>query len=339
MSISNTFLEKKYINFLGPNLELFKKTTENVWNFRCPICGDSKTNKFKKRGYIFEKNGSYFVKCHNCGFSSTFKNFLKKVNPSLFREFQYEQFKEVKDVKSHKEIFKDTKETIKYDISIFNELKTINELDDNHYIKQYILGRKIPKKYYDDIYFCEKFVKFTNNLIANKLDEAKVKEHSRIIIPLIYNECVIGFQARSFHKDQQRYITIMLNNDCPKVFGYDNINKDKPVYVVEGPFDSMFLKNSIAVCGSDILSIVERLNIDKENIIIVFDNEYKSPTIVNKIRNAINNNYKTVIFPSNIVKKDINEMYIHNINIVDIVKDNVYVNLRAHLELNKKAIK
>ena len=46
-----------------------------------------------------------------------------------------------------------------------------------------------------------------------------------------------------------RYITIMLDEDSPKVFGLDRVNETEPIYIVEGPFDSLFLDNSIAMAG------------------------------------------------------------------------------------------
>ena len=64
----------------------------------------------------------------------------------------------------------------------------------------------------------------------------------------------MGFQGRAFHNPtQMRYITVMLEKDAPKIYGLDKINESKPIFIVEGPFDSLFLDNSVAMAGSDIL--------------------------------------------------------------------------------------
>ena len=65
-----------------------------------------------------------------------------------------------------------------------------------------------------------------------------------------------------------------------KIFGIDRWNKSETTYVTEGPLDSLFLKNAISSCGGDIVSAIK--NFPKENMIVVYDNEPRSPTIKRK---------------------------------------------------------
>ena len=59
------YTEIKYLNLISTQLPLFKRKKDNLWNFRCPICGDSERNKTKARGYVFEVKGKLVYKCHN----------------------------------------------------------------------------------------------------------------------------------------------------------------------------------------------------------------------------------------------------------------------------------
>ena len=71
------YTDTKYVGLLSPRLDLLKQVRSNLWNSRCPICGDSTKNRSKKRLYIYAKAQDLFVKCHNCGHGSTLGNFIK----------------------------------------------------------------------------------------------------------------------------------------------------------------------------------------------------------------------------------------------------------------------
>ena len=58
MSLS---VESKYIRLLSHRLRNFKQKKDYVWNFSCPICGDSKKNLLKARGYVYSKGNNLFV--------------------------------------------------------------------------------------------------------------------------------------------------------------------------------------------------------------------------------------------------------------------------------------
>ena len=82
-----TYVDLKYINILSGRLSLFKRKTNNLFNFRCPFCGDSQKNKLKARGYIYAKENKYSFKCHNCGTTSSVGNLIKHVDTNLFKEY------------------------------------------------------------------------------------------------------------------------------------------------------------------------------------------------------------------------------------------------------------
>ena len=126
----------------------------------------------------------------------------------------------------------------------------------------------------------------------------------------------------------------MLTDDAPKVYGLDEVEKTETVYITEGPFDSTFIRNSIALCGAD--GDVAKWGIS--NPVWIYDNEPRNPEIVRRISKTIDRGDKVVIWPPNIIKKDINELILDGITeneIMEIIKNNTYFGAIAKLKLNQ----
>jgi len=122
----------------------------------------------------------------------------------------------------------------------------------------------------------------------------------------------------------------MLDEDEPKIYGLDDINKELPVFVVEGPFDSTFLNNSVALCGSD----GDVRCLEGNDLIFVYDNEPRNREIVRRIEGCIGRKEKVVIWPSNIKEKDINDMVLAGHDVQSLVESNTYKGLEAQLKFN-----
>ena len=122
----------------------------------------------------------------------------------------------------------------------------------------------------------------------------------------------------------------MLNDDAPKIYGLDNIRTDAPVYVTEGPFDSTFIHNSIAMCGAD--ADVSKWGISSP--VWIYDNEPRSEEIVSRISRTIDRGGSVVIWPTNIEEKDINDMVMAGHDAQSVVESNVYSGLKAKLQFN-----
>jgi hypothetical protein len=329
--------EVKYINLLSSLLPKFQRKDENLWNFRCTLCGDSKKNRNKARAYIGFDNGRFSFYCHNCNASMSFSNFLKHMNPNLYNEYLHETFLKgktklpliQKKEREHKEVLGDE--------SIFNGLVRLVNLPSNHPARIYIESRKIPSHKMSELYFCEKFKEFTNSVVENYYENYEIDEE-RIIIPLT-NEfgSITGYQGRSISggTDRLRYITIMVNKEAPRFYGLENVNFNTTYYVVEGPFDSMFLGNAIATCGGQLLREIQKLNKVLYNCVVVYDNEPRNPDIVRGIKKAINASLKVVIWPQKILDKDINDMILSEIDVTETVVNHTYHGLEAELELSK----
>jgi len=121
----------------------------------------------------------------------------------------------------------------------------------------------------------------------------------------------------------------MLEEDAPKIYGLDNINNNETVYVTEGPFDSLFLRNSIALCGAD--GDVRKWGIS--SCVWVYDNEPRNRDIVTRISNTIDRGERVVIWPSNIQEKDINDMFLSGHDVQKLIELNIYQSLKAKLKL------
>lgn len=326
-----SFIDVKYISLVSSRLQKFKQVKNNLYNFRCPYCGDSQKYKNKARGYIYQSKNDHNYKCHNCGVSRSFTNFLKDMDNVLYDQYVMERYKNGltgKNSNTPEPKFDFKKPT--FSKKSF-DLPSIKELDEDHPSKAYLKNRKIPEKYFSELYYCENFKEWTNS--QKQTFTSIENDEPRIIIPLINNGEIFGFQGRSLKKNSKvKYITIILNDSHPKIYGLDNVDWDKTVYIVEGPFDSMFIENSIAMVGSDIdyMFLISNYDVD---FVVVYDNEKRNKQIVDKMNNAIESKLPIVIWPSEIQQKDINDMVLSGLNVQSVLKSNTYQGLEAKAKL------
>ena len=315
------FVDVKYINSISIRLSKFKKVKNNLYNFRCPLCGDSQKQKSKARGYFYGVKADVNFKCHNCGASMTFSSFLKELDSTMHRQYVLEKFKDGHTGKAS--VVEEPK--FEFKKPVFKKKLDLPKASEVPDAKEYLDRRKLdPKKFY----YTDKFREWTNTQ-KQTFDSVEYDE-PRIIIPLFYKNTLIGFQGRSLGPSKVKYITIMLDDNAPKIYGLDEIKTSKPIYITEGPFDSTFIKNSVAMCGSD----VDIGSFDWSDYIYVYDNEPRNREIVNRISNTISRGDKVVIWPSNILEKDINDMVLCGHDVQDLVESHVYDGLKATLQFN-----
>jgi hypothetical protein len=225
----------------------------------------------------------------------------------------------------------------------FEGLQSISKLPPDHYARKYLIRRKIPSSFWSGLYFCPEFKKFVNTLIPDKYSSPIYYEDARIIIPLMTKSgMAIGFQGRAVGLESEgdgsflRYITIILEEDMARLYGLDRINLNKRYYVTEGPFDSMFLDNALAICGSDLISALHKIDANKELAVAVYDNEPRNVEIVKKMRKTIKDGWKICIWPSSFGFKDINESILGGLNSAEamhIIDQHTFVGLEAELEM------
>ena len=322
-------IDVKYIGLLSSRLVKFKKVKPNLYNFRCPICGDSQKHKNKARGYLYQIKTNTNFKCHNCGASSSFNNFLKGLDTTLHKQYTLEKFKEGFTSIQDKGNFVVDKPELKFKAPVFKkkrkklDLPVANEIK---IAKEYLEKRKLDATKF---YFAAKFKEWTNT--QKHTFDTIGRDESRIIIPMYdTDKNLIGFQGRSLGPNSVKYITVMLQDEAPKLFGLDKIDDTKPIYITEGPFDSTFLENSVAMCGSDL----DIRSFGWSSYIWVFDNEPRNREIIERINKTIDRGDQIVIWPSNILEKDINDMILSGHNVKSIVESNTYSSLQAKIKFN-----
>jgi predicted RNA-binding Zn-ribbon protein involved in translation (DUF1610 family) len=303
------WIEQKYIALLSSSVRNFKKKQNNVWEFSCPICGDSATNKRRARGYIYLRGQKYKYACHNCGAGMYFSTLLEHVNPILYREYRFEQFRDKQEEEKLEE------ETEKSATDAFFSLRTssidrlatkISRLDEHHDAYQYLKSRKIPFVWFDRLYYTDD-MKAISTLFPGRYDDTKFGHEPRIVIP-IYNRQkeLVGVTARAIKPSPLRYIMLRRSDDEPLIFNLERINVGQTVYTFEGAFDSMFMDNAIAVSGADFSKVGQI--IPKEQTVVIFDNQPRNKELIKRIDKTADAGYPMFVWPSNkALKKDFNE--------------------------------
>jgi len=315
-------IDSKYIGLVSSRLQKFKRVKADLYNFRCPICGDSQKHKNKARGYLYPLKADINFKCHNCGASSTFSNFLKQLDPTLHKQYVFEKFQTRNTGKGS--IIEEPKFDFKK--PVFKKSLDIPKASEVPIAREYLEKRKLdPSKFY----FASKFKKWVNT--QKQTFDTTHRDESRIIIPMYDTERnLIGFQGRALGPNFVKYITVMLNDNAPKIYGLERVNPKETVYVVEGPFDSTFVENSVALCGSD----GDMAHLEGSSIVYVYDNEPRNQEILGRIEQCINRGEQVVIWPTSIEQKDINDMFLVGYDIMDTLKSNTYSGLEAKVKFN-----
>ena len=322
------FVDEHYVNLLSGRLDKFSRKKNGLYNFRCPYCGDSQKHRNKARGYFFRLKSDMVYKCHNCGVGRTLPNFLKDQAPDLYDEYIMERYKSgttgkgsyVPKPKFEKPKFKKK-----------GELVSCSELNKGHHAVGYLLGRQIPEEHFSDLFYTDNFFAWVNT--QKPTFKNVKKDQPRIIIPFIDTQGEwFGFQGRSLNaNDTLRYITIMLDESKTKIFGLDRVDFDKTIYITEGPIDSFYIDNAIAMAGADVDWEILR----NKEVVFVYDNEQRNKEIINRMTKAIDKGFEIVIWPDNLQEKDLNDMFIAGHDVQSLVEFNTYSGLEATIKLSE----
>ena len=329
---------------VASRLDVCKWKNEKTLNHRCPYCGDSQTNPHKARGYHFVVEQNFVYKCHNCGKSTSSVHFLKDNFPDIHREYLKEYLQEKGGTKIK---VKKRKMPSANDFKFVPKSKPLNTTVENNLpavcvsawergdARKYLQDRKID----DDIIKKLLFVQQAQSLsfLDTKYKERVLGNDSRIVFPFYAeNGELIGISGRAINDSPLRYLTMRFVDDVPLIYNINNVDKSKTIYVTEGPIDSLFLPNSIAVGGSDFKKIQNL----KENAIIIYDNEPRNTEIVKKIDEVIDLGFTVCIWGDKRVEglKDINDMIMNGMTqneIVEVINSCTYSGLSAKLKLQE----
>ncbi len=356
-------IDVDFANRSASRVERFKIVNTNPFkaNFRCPFCMDSKKSKTKTRGWLLERDNKLHYYCHNCFASMGFINYLKSLDTSLYKDYISEKFMSG-NVDENKLVFNyrpkgvvtsSGKSSITFQRKIENDepeiekikderlqnLKRIDQLPEDHPARQYIASRFMPEESYRKLYYTPKFKKWVNSVLPDKFNENALKmDEPRVVLPFCdIDGKMFGFTGRSFDpKNDLRYMTIMLDPTKDKFFGLDDVDFKHTYYVLEGGIDSLFIDNACAMAGAD--AKIEKLK-NKENGVIVYDNEPRNTNIHKKMDDALSEGFSIVIWPEYIKEKDVNNMILYENftkeEIMDILKSNTHKGMIGKMELAK----
>lgn len=307
-------------------------------NASCPVCGDSASDSFKARFWYYLYKDSYMVHCFNCDFSAGFQKFLKDTDESMFRDYLLEKRKESIGFQEKPEINYDLSK-FKTKIEFIEQLHFCESLDTlpvNHPIIKYVEDRQIPKEQWNRLYFTKQWQDLVNKY---KQTFDKPKQECRLVIP-IWNadKKIESFQGRALSsKAKQKYMTIKAHEDASKIYGTDRINASSNVYVMEGPIDTLFIPNSIAITGGSLN--LESVPYPKQRV-WVLDNEPRHPDVKKRVKKLIDQGERVILWDKSPWKaKDINEMITQENatpkQIIDYFESNVVSGLQAQLRFGK----
>lgn len=310
------YVDSKYINLISVYLDQFKQQSSELFNFRCPICGDSKKNKFKRRGYLYAFDDVVAFRCHNCGAGMSLANLIKHFSVDLWKRYCFERFYNGEKRTPQQRAKDDAPSTPKpahennNDESALSGWSSIAELPETHPAKRYVQGRRIPEVRHSGLYYTSDLRQLYRK-IPRYVDRVPGLPETALLIPFFDDSLELTFiQARVLDPNaKKRYQTFQVKEGGSKLWGLDQVDWNKLVWVFEGPIDAMMVDNGIAVAGGSLPVEIKYLN-EKchEGFVFVFDNDYKSNfEVFHHFRKSIEAGVPVVFFDKKFTYKDVNE--------------------------------
>ena len=231
-------LSYEHIAFLNEKVPLYLPSSfvriGNKMNGRCPFCGDSKKSLTKKRGWVYLQQGcSYF--CFNCNASMSGIKLLEALSGPDFPALKQEYVRLF--LKSGLESSLSSDFSIPKDEPCIFNFKPAFSPDKKKPLtkraEEYLRKRKVL----DAPFLREKF-------FSTYSSDMK-KEY--ILIPWRVNGVDAYFQVNDFLGFNGSMKYVFPKGKKKLVYGLDNIDPTyKKIFVFEGVYDSLFVKNGIA---------------------------------------------------------------------------------------------
>ena len=335
MILPMKYLEQSYIRQLGTSLEKFaEKKNGELFCFRCPICGDSEKSTTKKRGYLFFYKGTFVFKCFNCGNSLYFQQFLKHISPHLYEQFRLERYREEHPKKEELPQYIFEKPTFgRHFNHHLNSIFHLPDLAADHPAVTYLKQRRMPSERLPLFWWTDNYYLWINSILPEEFKDSDKSDgaDSRIVIPFFNRKGeLFAVQGRTIVNAIPRYFTKKFTDE-PKIYGAERCDFTRKHYVLEGPLNSLFLKNAVAMAGSD----TDMSLFDKSLAIVVLDNERRSKEIVKKYASLVAQGWTVCLWPPTILENDINDMILSGKTaeeIQKIIDDNSFSGMEAQLK-------
>ena len=307
--MESPWLQEQFIEEAGKSLEGFRKVRDGLYNCRCPICGDSATDPTKRRGYFIQRPESgWSFYCHNCGASQGVKWFLKTTDDELYRRYCLAAFKTQKDLS-----FETKRPEIK--AMSFEEQKILgstllvrcSNLPKDHDALKYLEGRKVDREMASRIFWTDDFRTLVQNGTQGKYEIAKLPEKGIVFPVRNFDLKLVGWQVRDiFSEDKRRrFATCTLNGSSGELcFVPRPLDKTKPVFVVEGCIDALFIRNSVA----RLQAALWKFQPEGLECIYFNDQEPRNREVAKEIHRCVDKGLRTVLLPSAFEEMDVNDL-------------------------------
>ena len=333
-------LDVKYLRLVSSRLRNFKQKKEGLFIFSCPVCGDSKKNLTKARGYAFAKGNDYFYRCHNCGVSTNVGNLIKHIDTTLYKEYVLERYSSgrTNNANSANAVLQISAPKFGklQKQKVFEHAEWCDKLPNQHFCLEYLKRRQIPKDVYKLLLFTSKYADFVTSIYPEH--GKQLINDARLVIPFYdENDDLIAVSGRALETSDNslRYVTVRTNQSQNKlIYGLDRIKSSEKILLVEGPLDSLFLNNCLASGDANLALTAKEIDGD---ITLIFDNEPRNKEILKMMNKAIDTGHSMVIWPESMEGKDINEMVMSGISpseISDIISSNTFNGITAKLKFN-----
>lgn len=321
--------ERTFVQFVSPRLSHFKKVQTDVWNFRCPLCGDSKSSESKARGYFYRKKDHLNFICHNCGASGSFSSFLWTFDRRLHDEMKFKNLIRTSEPMEEKE-----EEPMPTALPFRQTMaKYFRPLSDA--AMEYLRNRKIPMKRWGLLYEGteEQMTRFYQNEMGKSVAKFEA-DRLRIIFPFTNRAGdLVGISGRAIDPNcKMRYMTMMPSGENRSGFGLHLINPTKTVYVFEGQIDSLFIDNAVSTGG---LSKFPYVALPEENRVFVVDNQPRNKDVVKMLKRLIDDDERVVVWPDGLDQKDTNEMFLAGVDVNNLIHNHTTSGIEAMVRLNE----
>lgn len=270
---------------------------------RCPICGDSKKNSRKKRGYYYNTSCSYY--CFNCGASMSGLKLLEAIAgrdyEEIRQEFRRMRIKNGGDLSAQMNLSSDSSAPLSaftYLNSLHNAIRPEWKNPLTNAAIEYLENRKVLEAPY----------------LKGKLYSVTDKEKNEyILIPWKINGVDAYYQINDFEKHDslgRKYIFPAKREKL--IYGLDNIDLSFPYIICfEGVYDSLFVPNAVAIGGKSLTKLQHEIiskRYPSHQIVLSYDNDRPGILAMTKQIKQHPNEFKYFKwFDENTQEKDINE--------------------------------
>jgi len=280
-------LEQKYLALAHVTV---RKIYRQTITLRCPVCGDSKKNKFKARGNLSETPTGAVYFCHNCDFSGTFSQLLGALDTTLKDAY----IREVN--KDRREKFIDRKD----DLKAFNKQEIILPELSPSFVHMEDKEYKVSELTDEAISYLKKRCISEEDFKHFKF----VPELSSLVV-FLKQEKIFGYQLRSI---KEKFFHNYVQDGYDKCWNLDyvlTLPARTTIYVFESIFNALSVtsKNVLAGLGSSLSAVLLSL-LSKYNLVFCYDNDI---TGVKKTIQFTQKGYSAVVHHSKFEWCDFND--------------------------------